>query len=273
MTPGRSLCADESTGEPSPQLNGSGMVCRDQRRYRRRIISAFVVIFASGTLSAIAGWPGSGRSLSDKLRSGPGVSNHPVGVVPSSAVQIPDGWPLQADGTISCVTCHTKLPSFGGRSSAHLRSKTSQGFCSNCHTDSNERNASGMHWRVMGHAHIQSNEDGDKRRTLDMTSRRCLECHDGVTASATAYQTNSHQGGGSMGDRSRNHPVGVAYPHAGKRNRGVPLRPAAMLPATVRLPGGSVGCVSCHDLYNSSSAHLSVPIEGSQLCMTCHEMD
>ena len=54
-----------------------------------------------------------GRYTPDVMRYGPGVSNHPVGVKPSEAVQVPAGWPVDAHGSITCLTCHEALPRLG----------------------------------------------------------------------------------------------------------------------------------------------------------------
>ncbi len=133
-----------------------------------------------------------------------------------------------------------------------------------------------MHWLAMPRAHIMGEADDVRSSAsglLDRSSAECLECHDGVTAPDAAYETSWNRGGGYLGDKGRNHPIGVRYPHAGTRHVEVPLRPAAVLPESVRLPNGMVGCLSCHDLYGSGPKRLTVPIEGSRLCMTCHQMD
>jgi predicted CXXCH cytochrome family protein len=78
---------------------------------------------------------------------------------------------------------------------------------------------------------------------------------------------------GSYGDARRNHPIGVRYPRQGTTRAEMPLRPTSTLPPNVRLPGGTVSCISCHDLYNMDPKRLSVPITESQLCFTCHDMN
>lgn len=78
------------------------------------------------------------RPLDAVLRNGPGVVNHPVGVRPSAGVRVPPGWPLASDGTLTCKTCHSRLPEISGASDAYLRdSQTgaapSMHFCAKCH--------------------------------------------------------------------------------------------------------------------------------------------
>lgn len=218
-------------------------------------------------------------NLADRLRYGPGVLNHPVHVVPSAAVSLPGHWPVDTDGSITCATCHETLPSFETVGEFNLRGIESgvtdrRAFCIQCHRGGDQRSASSMHWMAMGQAHI--NPDADRAKpsygTLDAESRRCLGCHDGVNASEHANAPLA-AGMGYIGDRQRSHPIGVPYRSMSRQRMSGPLRPKSLLPDAVRLPGGSVSCVSCHNLYAGEPHLLSVPIEGSQLCLTCHEMD
>jgi predicted CXXCH cytochrome family protein len=235
----------------------------------------------------VAVWPaatalaarGNGGILATRLREGPGVSNHPVDVVPSGAVTIPSGWPLGADGAITCSTCHEAIPSLEGATEFHLRefdatTGASRDFCVKCHGDGSAPTAGSMHWMAVGVAHVKR-ETGRYKGNYgmpDAESRRCLGCHDGVTA---AEHMNSPLGKGarSVGDRRRSHPVGMEYRDDRLAAVGTRLRPAGLLPRQVRLPGGSVSCVSCHDLYANEPHRLAVPITGSKLCLTCHDMD
>lgn len=141
----------------------------------------------------------------------------------------------------------------------------------NCHVETGGGSSLDMHWRAVTKAHGGNERSSAGVSAVDDMSRSCLKCHDGVTASDAGHETS--RGGGYSGDRSRNHPVGVRYPPSGTRGVEVPLRPASLLPKSIRLPGGKVSCVSCHDVYNRDRHRLSVPIEGSKLCMTCHVMD
>ena len=81
------------------------------------------------------------------------------------------------------------------------------------------------------------------------------------------------RGGGDHGNRTANHTVGARYPSGGSRGSTRALRPASLLPKQVRLPDGKISCVSCHDLYAPERFYLTVPLDGSQLCFTCHAMD
>lgn len=221
-----------------------------------------------------------------QFRCGPGIANHPVNVIPTSAVRIPEGWPLSADASITCLTCHTDLSSLVGDLSGsrkglvqlrdfHGTVDNRIRFCAKCHSDDSTRTASGMHWMAVAFAHIKP-DDGQPPKhagSLDAGSRRCMACHDGVTARESAASNAWNRGPGSVGDHRRNHPVGVPYPQRFSKKGSGPFRPTSLLPPKVRLPGGQVGCISCHDLYAPNPGRLAVPIEGSALCFTCHDMD
>ncbi|MFQ5429743.1 MAG: hypothetical protein ACE5E1_05470 [Phycisphaerae bacterium] len=227
---------------------------------------------------SMAEWGPGGGDLSEKLRHGPGIVNHPVNVVPSAAVRIPTGWPLASDGTLTCSTCHERLPSLDGQGNPFLRGSDeidSEGgeFCTKCHGDPVPGRAGSMHWMAVRVAHVLPERDASARSGggLDPVSRRCLTCHDGVNATDSLSRTT--RGRGDFGDMRRNHPVGIPYPDQGAKPRNVPFRSSFLLPNRIRLPGGRVSCVSCHDLYAQGPNKLAVPIEGSRLCFACHQLD
>lgn len=220
------------------------------------------------------------RSLPEKLRDGPGMSNHPLHLVPSSNVRIPDGWPMDWDGSLTCLTCHEKLPSLDGTGPAHLRGVDENTadvseFCRKCHAVGNRRTAASMHWMAVPRAHMMpgANRPNGLGSMLDSASRQCLGCHDGVNAVESINSIGGHGGSVWFADRSRNHPIGIAYPKRANRSGKLPLRQANLLPPEIELPEGKVSCVSCHDLYGTDRKLLTIPISGSQLCFACHQMD
>ncbi len=107
---------------------------------------------------------------------------------------------------------------------------------------------------------------------LDSTTRQCLSCHDGATATASKNDTPWTSLLSDFGGSGRNHPVGVTYDSFSRPKDLTPLLPISLLPDEVALPDGKVACVSCHDLYTTEPHLLTVPIYGSELCLTCHEM-
>ncbi len=147
-------------------------------------------------------------------------------------------------------------------------------FCANCHDAAEASGRSSAHWMAVGYAHLARRSESGTRRSavLDTASSSCLSCHDGVNASEAGHKW-LRSAGGSLGDPGRNHPVGMPYVRRETDQRRLPLRHVMLLPREVRLPDGKVSCVSCHNLYNVERHHLSVPIEGSRLCLTCHDMD
>lgn len=236
------------------------------------------IILGSWPTIPIAGKQGGSTNLAYGLRFGPGVANHPVNVAPTDAVRIPQGWPLTGDGTITCVTCHSKLPALNGGSGPNLRDfDEAEGdtaeFCTKCHTERDDRTIASMHWMALRRAHVRPDRDSSAQASgqLDADSRRCMACHDGV--SAVEFSNSTPWNRGYTSDQRRNHPVGVAYKRRALDKSDTRLRPASLLPERVRLPAGNVGCVSCHDLYAKESHLLTVPIEGSALCLTCHDMN
>ncbi len=238
-----------------------------------------VAIIEVASPASLASWPQEQAGANNVLRNGPGVINHPVGVIPSAAIHIPEGWPLDARGAITCLTCHESLESLSEQTPTRLREPpgafADTGYiCVACHDTSRAGDSPGIHWTVLRHAHIKPESDSEASwvGSLDGTSTRCLTCHDGVSAQDTLYGTGGSGGHASFSDKGRNHPIGVPF----RKNRiksGMKLRTESVLPATIRLPKGQVSCVSCHNLYNTKQKRLSVPIEGSALCFSCHDMD
>jgi predicted CXXCH cytochrome family protein len=98
------------------------------------------------------------------------------------------------------------------------------------------------------------------------SSRGCLSCHDGLAASAVSYTFG--RGSGSM---HGSHPVDVDY-GAAELRPGNRFRPPGALPASIVLPGGKVGCVSCHDGASPERYHTALPMDRSRLCFSCHDL-
>ncbi|HSN92793.1 MAG TPA: hypothetical protein VLS93_16290 [Anaeromyxobacteraceae bacterium] len=74
-------------------------------------------------------------------------------------------------------------------------------------------------------------------------TQECLGCH-----------------GGAMGDHS--HPVGVVYADAAGRRPGGTFRPLEQVRARgIALPGGKVGCRTCHSPASPWARFLAVPRE------------
>jgi len=209
---------------------------------------------------------------------GPGSANHPVGVVPSGAITVPTGWPLDRRGAITCLTCHERIPD--GPREPYLREFAAPdappiAFCAKCHRRPLEQTAGSMHWIAMGVAHVSPDQTVEygAGSVLDSHTRQCLSCHDGATATESKNVTHIRRSTGSLAESGSNHPVGILYDDVSRDADLSPLRPASSLPAEVPLPGGRVACISCHNLYAGDPFLLTVPIDGSALCFTCHDMN
>jgi len=254
-----------------------------QRRYVSLSLSAAIVFLAGGIpLTAMA----TGRSSTSLSASagplgiGPGIMNHPVHVLPSALMSVPDGWPLDEEGGITCLTCHMRIPTDVSGFDPRLRDFSHDGghpedFCAKCHDSGDGESAASVHWLALGRAHVgaglESSDPGVP--ALDKHSRECLTCHDGVNAIESANASPWHRLRGDFGNEGKNHPVGMEYRATGRPSYMSPLRPAYLLPDEVPLPEGKVSCISCHDLFGDTPYLLTVPIEGSQLCLTCHAMN
>ena len=147
-------------------------------------------------------------------------------------------------------------------------------FCARCHGQAEEHNAKSAHWLALGVAHVPG--DGTETHavngSLDAGTRQCLSCHDGVNATESNNMTPGTQSQGYSGDTRRNHPVGVPYRDQSRPRDLSPPRPASLLPREVALPDGRASCSSCHNLYAGSRYLLTVSIQGSELCLTCHDL-
>ncbi len=216
-------------------------------------------------------------SLSERLRYGPGQRNHKVGVKPSKAVKIPVDWPLAHDGSITCLTCHERLPDLSERDVPYLRDTdraNQAGFCAKCHTSGPGNFQTSPHWAVMGHAHQSLSQSSGQESSgmMDSASRQCLSCHDGVNASNNA-SGHANMSSAGLGRGRGEHPVGVRYRKQRSGSRFVSLRHQSQLPKEILLPQGQVSCTSCHDLFASTKARLAIPIKKSALCFACHPMN
>jgi predicted CXXCH cytochrome family protein len=119
---------------------------------------------------------------------------------------------------------------------------------------------------------------------INHASRRCLGCHDGVTALdafkkagtttiATGTVTMSPGIPANLGlDLRNDHPISVDY--AAAEAADSELKPAAGISAAgLRLDGGAVECSTCHDAHGTPGhPHLlKLANTGSALCFVCHD--
>lgn len=113
-------------------------------------------------------------------------------------------------------------------------------------------------------------------------SKKCLSCHDGVTA------IDNYGGNGGTGikitgsaalgdDLSNDHPIGIVYPTARPAEFN---DPSTFAPGINNGPGvglvsingaDRVECTSCHEPHNNGLTNfLRVPLQESYICLQCH---
>jgi predicted CXXCH cytochrome family protein len=123
--------------------------------------------------------------------------------------------------------------------------------------------------------YVLTGQEGLKR--IGSASLVCLSCHDGSMAAdtfggATGDITVSNRRAliGQGGDLSTDHPISVDYPKAVK---DFVSETEVLAGGTIKLPGGKVECLSCHDVHNHSGiAYMRVQDnKGSNLCLGCHK--
>jgi hypothetical protein len=105
---------------------------------------------------------------------------------------------------------------------------------------------------------------GTDQSGLDPISARCLGCHDNEAVMASSeplFGAAAHFAGPSS------HPVGRGYREAAAYGG---YRATEALSAEILLPGGTVGCISCHVPF--SREHARQPRTRAGLCLECHEM-
>ncbi len=200
----------------------------------------------------------------------PRGTSHPLGGKPWFKTDLP----LEKGG-LGCLTCHderTLSPLHAGRKGKSYLRKERSRLCRTCHQPGPGARGRFVHGLSGGRAHMLR-RSGTRpalsgTRVMDEESRNCLGCHDGTLTRGGSMG----KGGATAWERLKgNHPVGVAY---GGGSRGLSrrnaFRPAESLPREIDLPGGRVGCASCHGFYNRNPHLLVIPNRGSRLCLACH---
>lgn len=193
--------------------------------------------------------------------------SHPVGVLPQRPVALQRF--LDAQGRLSCITCHDVHKEDGGeygsgQMAGLLRGHTAgRSFCFTCHNDE----VLGANWRhklSVSYAHASGRLEESGAGFLDPYSVECLSCHDGVISKTESFEISAGDFQHGIG---LSHPVGVEYPLMSPKNDFI--APDA-LGGEVRLFDGKVGCLSCHTPYGKEKGFLVRDNRGSALCLSCH---
>jgi len=196
--------------------------------------------------------------------------SHPVEMTPTG-VELPADLPLSWDGKFTCSTCHdvhSSPPSVWEGTWKYLRRLVvGRAFCEACH----RRGVVGPsgHAQVLTAAHMVF--DGKGMERVDNISLLCLSCHDGSVGKSVQVRTGSFRHGFRPEDSAQelSHPVGVNYRRAMMKRGG--LHPPEKIDKRIMLVNGRVSCVSCHDMSSREHNLLTVPIQGSKLCLECHD--
>jgi predicted CXXCH cytochrome family protein len=187
--------------------------------------------------------------------------SHPSGMKPF--MPIPDGFPLDWTGRITCATCHDVHGSSEPLLRGEQRGKV---FCYACH-----KGNMGGHDGSGQHAHSRSDSGGkafeilDQGNPIDRLSMECLSCHDSSLGRSANIRIGSgiwDHGNGSS------HPIGVEYAKAYRRGG---LRPPSSINPSIRFFEGRIGCGSCHNIYSKERFYLAINNRGSALCVACHK--
>lgn len=184
-------------------------------------------------------------------------ASHPVGFTPSRS--LPEQFPLRADGSMTCSTCHELHGEAGPRLRGGLDAQT---LCQACHDEKFFASMSDGGSSLRGRAHLDAGQA--LWHDLDPYSRRCLMCHDSKTDGADPAGT----GWSNVGwTNASNHPIGVSYQDA-ERFGG--YRPRLFLSKEILLPRGIVSCTSCHLPY--SREHGRLANSRGSICLECHAL-
>lgn len=113
-------------------------------------------------------------------------------------------------------------------------------------------------------------------------SRLCLSCHDGTVAidsfggtTGTTYIQTINPNVLIGTDLSNDHPVGIMWDHQEPHKA---CGACHTFPQTIKFVfrngRGYVECSTCHDVHNNGANPklLRLPMSGSQLCLTCHQI-
>jgi predicted CXXCH cytochrome family protein len=223
-----------------------------------------------GTCHAEEPGPGSALLVSDvstlclSCHADQAKLSHPVEMTPS--MEVPDGWPLDPFGRVTCVTCHR--PHGPGPAFLLRADGIGERFCRSCHADLLSGLA--LHKSAGVSAHMGprfTKARGDER--LDPVSLSCIGCHD----SSVGRETGMSPADGGVWEHGRavglTHPVGVSQRDAAHRNPAS-YRAEQSLPPEIRLFDGRVGCATCHSPFSDRKFQVVYPNDRSRLCLSCH---
>lgn len=191
------------------------------------------------------------ESLCAGCHRGAVEASHPSGFAPARALSAQ--FPLDAAGHMTCGTCHD----IHGDGPRLLRGPTGRAFCLECHDGAFFAGMIDGGESVLGFGHLAAGPL-PPGGGLDPYSTRCIDCHADQAPAA---------GVTPAGLDASNHPLARDY-HSAAAAGG--FRAPNLLADGILLPGGNVGCVSCHVPYDRE--HGRLPATRAGLCAECHEL-
>jgi predicted CXXCH cytochrome family protein len=193
---------------------------------------------------------------------------HPVGVIPSQHIRIPENLPLQ-DGKLSCETCHDSLLQMGTRRSEDAGPanpnflRSGQGprnaFCFLCHIEETYKRLN---------PHNQLNEQGK------IVEKTCLFCHASIPdvsfigpekVSFIVLDPNEYCIGCHPGFTSK-HPAGVDHLIEPSKKIMVAIQTSVQR-IGVELPlfKGKIFCATCHNPHQEGVIKIAAAATGTKL--------
>lgn len=187
-------------------------------------------------------------------------ASHPSGFVPE--INLPESFPLDWKGDFTCSTCHAVHSDNPG----YLRTMArGQEFCSQCHESGFFGKMHDGGTSIVLSGHLDARAD-NAPAALDSYSVQCMSCHGDM---AEDRYVRDIKGLTRHTANTTNHPVGMTYTNYVDYGG---YRPAAEIPKEIMLPGGKVGCVSCHQGYSEDHGKLVMSNAYSTLCFGCHDL-
>lgn len=122
---------------------------------------------------------------------------------------------------------------------------------------------------ICGTTTLPAPNEGGQNTIFDSISMECINCHDGTVARAVDYRFEKieSQGVTALVILTASHQIGVDFTTFRCDKR---FNHWLSLPPEIVLMDGKIGCASCHNLLGNKYLYLSVDMEGSGLCFTCH---
>lgn len=190
--------------------------------------------------------------------------SHPSGFTPMG--KIPDEYPLDWKGDITCSTCHLVHSDKPQRLRGKKRGRE---LCLACHDMAffNRMKDSGLSIQTDVHQKLALESAAEQ---LDSYSANCTSCHVDSVRMGGQRGRESSRYILAHGYTSMPHPIGFEY--ATKAVAGGRYRVASELAPEIRLPDGKISCVTCHQAYDQDHGKLVMSNNQSALCFQCHNM-